>query len=87
MAKTSPPIPHNNSGYDPKKGDHYGERDNHGGYVPDKDPGTRTDGYSQAHGQGKQAERTNAKVQPANAKPTTQPKWRIRPSRVSNIFL
>ena len=32
------PKPHRNSGYDQKRGDKFGERDAHGGYVPERGP-------------------------------------------------
>lgn len=59
-----PSKPNYGSGYDPKRGDHFGERDAHGGYVPDRPVKTEGDPgqYDEAHGHGKQAERSNPKA-------------------------
>ncbi len=63
MAKDiRPSKPNYGSGYDQKRGDQFGERDGHGGYVSDKKPPEKDNSYNHAHGAGRQLESTNPKA-------------------------
>lgn len=72
-----PSKPNYGSGYDIKRGDKYGQRDGHGGYQPDAPTANAGEGagYNQAHGQGKQLERSN----PKTGKRTSRQNARIKP--------